>query len=130
VSPILSFFAFYDMWHAIAKIANEAGCVLTVYVDDASLSGDAVPERVVWEVRKQIHARGLHYHKERRYTGGMAEVTGTLLKGGTMMVPNRQLKTAFDTRVALAATIDPAEADILKARLRGLRDQRRRVEGL
>ncbi len=40
VSPILSFFAFYDMWFAIGRIAKDAGCVLTVYMDDVTLSGD------------------------------------------------------------------------------------------
>ena len=130
VSPILSFFAFYDMWLAIAKIAKEANCVLTVYMDDITLSGDAVPERVVWLVRKQIHARGLHYHKERRFTGHTAEITGTIIKGGKLQVPNRQLKKAYDTRTALEVTIDPEIVATLRARLRGLHDQRRQVEGI
>jgi hypothetical protein len=86
---------------AIAKIAKEANCVLTVYMDDITLSGDAVPERVVWLVRKQIHARGLHYHKERRFTGHTAEITGAIIKGGKLQIPNRQLKKAYDTRKAL-----------------------------
>jgi len=75
VSPILSFFAFYDMWLNIAQIAREAGCTLTVYMDDVTLSGDVVLESVVWAVRKQIHSRGLHYHKEKHFTQGVAEIT-------------------------------------------------------
>ena len=62
VSPILSFFAFYDMWHNIAEIAKAAGCTLSVYMDDITLSGDVVSEGVVWAIRKQIHSRGLLYH--------------------------------------------------------------------
>jgi hypothetical protein len=129
VSPILSFFAFYDMWLAISQIAKEAGCVLTVYMDDVTISGDAVPERIVWAVRKHIHSRGLHYHKEHRYTGGLGEVTGTLINRGRLRVPNRQRKKAFDTRTALANTTDPAEAAQLASVLRGLNEQRRQVEG-
>ena len=102
ISPILSFFAFYDMWLAIGRIAEEAGCVLTVYMDDVTLSGDSVPKRVVWAVRKQIHSRRLHYPKERHFTGGVAEVTGTLIRDGKMAVPNRQRKKACDTRMNLA----------------------------
>ena len=129
VSPILSFFAFYDMWLAIARIAKEAGLVLTVYMDDITLSGDAVPERVVWPIRQQIRSRGLHYHKERHYTGGLGEVTGALIDRGRLIVPNRQRKKAYDTRMALAAATDPAEAARLISVLRGLNEQRKQVEG-
>ncbi len=129
VSPILSFFAFYDMWLNIAQIAREAGCTLTVYMDDITLSGDAVPDRVLWAVRSQIHSRGLHYHKEKHFTQGVAEVTGTLVKDGRMLVPNRQRKKAYDTRIMLAATTDAAEMVQLMSRLRGLSEQRRQVEG-
>lgn len=129
VSPILSFFAFYDMWQAIARIAKEAGCVITVYMDDITLSGSAVPERVVWAIRQQIHSRGLKYHKERRYTGGASEVTGALIRDGKLRAPNRQLKKVHDTRQMLSATTDPVEAVRLKSVLRGLKQQRKQVEG-
>lgn len=129
VSPILSFFAFYDMWHKIAEIAKAAGCILSVYMDDITLSGNAVPEGVVWAIRKQIHSRGLLYHKERYYTRGVGEVTGALIKDGRMSIPNRQRKKAYDTRMRLAVTADPVEAAKLASTLRGLNEQRRQVEG-
>ena len=130
VSPILSFFAFYDMWHAIDQVATEAGCVLTVYMDDITLSGDDVPERVVWAIKKKIHSRGLAYHKERHYTAGVAEVTGNLLRDGKAMLPNRQRKKAYDVRMAMIASKDPAEVQSLTAKLRGLNVQRRQIEGM
>ena len=129
VSPILSFFAFYDMWLNIARIAREAGCTLTVYIDDITLSGNAVPEKVIWAVRKQIHSRGLHYHKERHFAQGVAEVTGTVIKDGRMVVPNRQRKKAYDTLMKLAVVSNPDELEQLASRLRGLTEQRRQVEG-
>jgi len=129
VSPILSFFAFYDMWLAIADIAKQAGCQLSVYMDDIAISGDRVPDRVIWEIKKQIHCRELLAHKERRYTGGAGEVTGAMIKEGKLMVPNRQRKKAYDTRMALAATEDPREAARLVSVLRGLNQQRRQIEG-
>lgn len=89
-------------------------------MDDLTLSGDVVPESVVWAIRQQIHSRGLIYHKERHYARGSAEVTGVLIKNGRMSVPNRQLKKACDTRKKLAATTDTAEAAKLVATLRGL----------
>ena len=54
------------MWLKIAGIAKAAGCKLSVYIDDITLSGPAVPESLVWEIKKQIHSRGLVYHKQRR----------------------------------------------------------------
>jgi hypothetical protein len=128
VSPILSCYAFYDMWLAIAKIAEEARCILTVYMDDVTISGDSVPDRVVWAIRKQVHSRGLCYHKERRYTGDIGEVTGTLINRGRLHVPNRQRKKAYDTRVAIVAATDPGEVGRLTSVLRGLNEQRRQVE--
>ena len=130
VSPILSFFAFYDMWHAIAQIAKEAGCVLTVYMDDITISGEHVPDRVMWEIKKRIDRCQLEYHKERRYRAGVGEVTGSLLKNGQLLVPNRQLKKAYETRKALSAAADPDELRRLAAVLRGLDQQRKQVEGL
>ena len=129
VSPILSFYAFYDMWLEIALVAKAAACILTVYIDDITVSGDAVPERLAWEIRKQIFSRGLRYHKERHYVGNSAEVTGTVLKEGKMLVPNRQLRKAYDARVDIAAATNREETMKLTARLRGLNDQRRQVEG-
>jgi retron-type reverse transcriptase len=128
VSPILSFFAFYDMWQAIAGIAKEAGCKLTVYIDDVTLSGEAVPERVAWQVRQKIHSRGLIYHKEKHYTGGTGEVTGALIKDGAMQVPNRQRKKAHEARTRLAAAINESEAAQITSVLRGLAEQRKQVE--
>jgi hypothetical protein len=127
VSPILSFYAFYDMWLAIAEVAKEAGCVLTVYMDDVTLSGDSVPERVVWEVRKKIHARGLHYHKERHFTGGVGEVTGVLIRGGRLALPNRQRKKAHTVRRELRAETIPERIAALDATLKGLITQQRQV---
>ena len=128
VSPILSFFAFHDMWHAVARMVEEAGCKLSVYIDDATISGDAVPERLVWRVRQRIHGSGLVYHKEKRFAGGVGEVTGVLVGNGELRVPNRQHKKAHDARTRLAETASPDEAALLSSTLHGLAEQRRQVE--
>ena len=127
VSPILSFFAFYNMWLKIAEIAKSAGCKMSVYIDDITLSGRAVPERVVWEIKKQVHSRGLTYHKEKRYFE-IGEVTGAIIGRNRMRGPNRQHKKAYVLRGELARATDPAEIARLGAVLKGLREQRRQVE--
>jgi hypothetical protein len=116
------------MWQAIARVANEAGCTLTVYIDDVTLSGAAVPNRIIWDIRRRIHSRGLRYHKEKRFTGGVGEVTGVLVDGDGLRVPNRQHKKAHEARARLAETPDPEEAVQLARSLRGLAEQRRQVE--
>ena len=102
---------------------------LTVYMDDVTISADRVADSVVWAIKQEIHKRGLRYHKERRYTGTPAEVTGILLEYGKTLVPNRQRKKAYETRLALAVTEDPVEHARLTALLRGLDQQRKQVEG-
>lgn len=129
VSPIMSFFAFYDMWLAIAEIAKDAGCGLTVYMDDITISCDSVPGTVIWAIKQEIHRRGLIHHKERRYTGGIGEVTGGIVRDGKVVVPNRQRKKAHDIRMQLATATDPAETLRLISVLRGLDTQRRQMEG-
>ena len=61
---------------------------------------------------------------------GIGEVTGSLIKNGQLLVPNRQLKKAYETRMALAAASEPDEVKRLIAILRGLDQQRKQVEAL
>jgi hypothetical protein len=128
VSPILCFYAFYDMWMDIATTASGAGCKITVYMDDLTISGPVVPEWLMWEIRQKIYGHGLRYHKERRFTGGFAEVTGVVLRDGQTVLPNRQRKRAFDLGHQIRGLPDGEEKQILERQLTGLRAQRRQVE--
>ncbi len=128
VSPILCFYAFYDMWHEIAELAHAQGCKITVYMDDLTVSGSAVPEWLMWEIRKKIHGSGLRYHKERRFTRGFAEVTGVVLRDGRTVLPNRQHKRAYETATQIRALPEGEERQGLQRKLTGLRAQRRQVE--
>ena len=40
LSPIMAYFAYYDVWEAVAEITRQHGYTLTVYVDDVYPSGD------------------------------------------------------------------------------------------
>ncbi len=128
VSPILSFFAFYDMWHNIAERVRSYGCVLSVYMDDVTISGDNVCDLLVWEVQKQIYSRGLRYHKERDFRSGTAEVTGVLLRGGKLSIPNRQHLKAHLLRRELKTAGDAERLLAVSQSLVGLRSQRKQIE--
>ncbi len=128
VSPILSYYAFRDMWLNIADIAHAAGCTLSVYVDDLNISGDHVPESLMWKIRQQVHSRGLGYHKERHFHGGKGEVTGVFIRNGQVLLPNRQRKKVYDLRSALREATDPIEVDSLRRKLQGLLTQQKQIQ--
>ena len=128
VSPILSFYAFRDMWLKIADIAHTAGCTISVYMDDVTVSGETVPELVMWKIRQQVHSRGLTYHKERHFKNGVGEVTGVIVRDGKTVLPNRQRKKVHDLRNALRQTVDPDEIAAIKRSLTGLTSQQKQVE--
>lgn len=92
-SPILAFFCYIDMWEEIERLVLQAGCRLTVYVDDLTISGDSIPEEMIWKLKKTFRRHG-HSHaeaKERSRHLRPAEVTGVILNGVSVTVPNRQL---------------------------------------
>lgn len=84
LSPIMSYYAHYDVWAKVAAIAATHGCVLTVYMDDVTISGDRVRTSVLWQVKQAIHAAGLRYHKEKTYIDRPAEITGVIVDGTTL----------------------------------------------
>lgn len=128
VSPILSFYAFRDMWLSIADLVHAAGCKLSIYMDDVTVSGDRVPELLMWQIRQQVHSRGLKYHKERHYRGGIGEITGVIVRDGKTVLPNRQRKKVYDLRAVLRDTQDEDEATAIRRRILGMKTQQKQVE--
>ena len=90
LSPIMAYFAHLDVWEKVAAIAKANGCVLTIWIDDITISGPKVPTTVVWRIKQAIYAGGLCYHKEKRAVDRRAEVTGVVIRNGQLLVPNRQ----------------------------------------
>ena len=124
VSPILAFYAYYDMWTKAASLVAAAGCKLTVYVDDATISGKAIPARLLWVVRKTIYGSGLRYHKQRHFRGGSAQVTGVVLRrNGSMALPHRQHQKAHALRLVWRNTDDASKFEELNRKLTGLAAQ-------
>ena len=117
------------MWHAIAKIARDAGCKVSVYMDDVTVSGDSVAERVMWDIRQQVHSRELVYHKERHFTRGIGEVTGVVVRDNSICLPNRQRKKLYDLKSAIIAAEDATTAATLTRSIIGLASQQKQVEG-
>lgn len=89
-SPILAYYAHADMWETLGKLATENNCLLTVWVDDITISGTHIPSAMIWEMKKAIARNGLQYHKEEFYSGNKPrEVTGAILVNGQLKAPHR-----------------------------------------
>jgi Reverse transcriptase (RNA-dependent DNA polymerase) len=52
LSPIMAYHAHMDVWEEVARIAQKNGCVMTVYIDDVTLSGPKAPAALVRSSRR------------------------------------------------------------------------------
>lgn len=102
LSPILAYFAHFDIWEEVERVARSNGLTLTVYVDDVTVSGPRVPRKIMWEIEKIIHSSGLRYHKEKLYFDRPAEITGVIVREGAICAPKRQHKKLHLAKLALA----------------------------
>ncbi|MFB1486846.1 MULTISPECIES: reverse transcriptase family protein [unclassified Thiocapsa] len=127
-SPILSFYAHCDMWAAIASLALEYECRLSVYMDDITISGPRVPERLVWEVKQAVFRNGLLYHKAKRFQQGRArEVTGVILGPDGPKLPHRHYEKLGRLRGEIAICTSAQERELLERMIQGYQAQAKQV---
>lgn len=124
-SPILSFYSCYEMWLAVADLVRAAGCRITIYVDDVTISGETVPETLIWAVKQVLRKHGLTHSrsKERRHINRAAEITGIIVGRGTACVPHRHYRKLLDARTAIVGASDDKEKETAVARARSLEMQ-------
>jgi hypothetical protein len=129
LSPIMAYLAHEDMWLAVAKLAKSAGCRLTVYMDDLTISGDRVPESLVWTIKKEIHKTGLRLNnrKERRFSGGEAVITGLIVTESSVKIPKRSHLKLSVTRKAFANEPEGPVRAKIKRRMKGMEAQHKQV---
>jgi hypothetical protein len=125
LSPIMSFFAHHDVWEGVAAFCVAEELTLTVYIDDCTVSGKHVSNSQMWEIKKLIHRSGLRYHKEKTYIDMPAEVTGVVVRNGTIRTPNRQLLKLRNAKKELA---ENPHVEELQKRVGGLRGQIHQIE--
>ena len=126
LSPIMAYFAFYDLWAKIAEFCDARGYLFTVYIDDVTVSGARVPKAAMWEIRRMIHGHGLIAHKAKTYVDRPAEVTGVVIRNGNLVAPFRQHQKRYEAK-ALLKTIPDCERDALVGRISGLEGQIRQI---
>lgn len=129
LSPILAYYAHEDVWLSVMRRARDAGCKLSLYMDDLTVSGEAVAEGLVWAIKQDIHSAGLRLNnrKQRRYYGGEGLVTGVIVTP-TGVRPTKGSHLKLKTlREEFAATTDPIIKAQVGRRLKGLEVQHRQV---
>ena len=129
-SPILAYLCYADMWEEIARIVDDDGCVHSVYADDVTISGETVPERGVWEIKKALRKHD-HRHnagKERSKRDQPAEVTGVIVGPGGLHVPNRLHKRLREIRCELRRTRSAKHRADLTAQVHGRKAQMNQVK--
>ena len=120
-SPILAYLCYVDMWEEISRIVDNAGCVLSVYADDLTISGKTVPEKTIWEIKVSLRKYGHHYQasKERSKHMKPAEVTGVILKRNELHAPNRLYKKLHDIRYQFKKSRSQEQKTDLAVKIRG-----------
>lgn len=129
-SPSLAFWAYKDMWDEVAGIAKAAGCDLTVYVDDITISGDLIPGSAVYDIKQRIRHHGHDYKakKEASQIDGAIEATGVILSpSGLVALPNAQHQRMHKLRVEVEQMPDGPEKVVKAASLQGREVNLRRI---
>ena len=128
-SPILAYLCYVDMWEEVSQIVENAGCTLSVYADDLTISGETVPEAAIWEIKKVLRRHGHRYKasKERSKRGRAAEITGVILRPDRLHAPNRLHKRLHDARRELGRANSEEHKTALEAELRGREAQMNQI---
>lgn len=116
VSPILSYFAYEDMFNEIADLAAQRQCVMTCYVDDMVFTGRGATPRLVHDITQIAGNYRLWAHKTKLFKRGEPKViTGVAVTANGSRVPhNRQIDIARDFDALRAARDEQGRLDVLR----------------
>lgn len=125
-------------------VANDL--VMTLYVDDVTISGKQASKSRLLEIKKTINKRGLFAHKDKVISKGHpAVVTGVIVNGDKLLLKNSQHKSIVELidvvssgdlthekklvgKLAAAKAVQKSAAEKLKDMLRRKKLAARRVQ--
>lgn len=87
------------MFDEIERLISDKKCVMSVYVDDITISGSDATKSLLWEIRKIIYKHGYSAsNKKSRFYCSIKPktVTGVIVRGSKLFVPNRRHKKIHD----------------------------------
>ena len=129
-SPILAYWAYCEMWDEINELCLNERLRFTLYVDDITISGEKIYEATIWKLKKILYKYGHAFkrNKERAILGTKAEITGVILNGKKLLIPNRQHKKAHSLRGIVNSNADADQKQSALRSLQGLKSQKKFVE--
>jgi hypothetical protein len=92
ISMPAAFFAHKQVFDALHRHLLGQNITITVYVDDITLSGDSLMRLHLCPIKKAFAASGMRVHKTRFFGTEPASVTGVIVKGDEILLPNRRHK--------------------------------------
>jgi RNA-directed DNA polymerase len=100
-SPIVSYFAYEDLFDELAALAASFDCRMTVYVDDIVFTGTGATRRILYEAQRSIGRRHLIGHKTKLFRPGQPRIiTGVAVTKDGLRLPNRrQVHIAEDQKI-------------------------------
>lgn len=129
ISPYLSYYAHKNMWETIYSICNKHDYKLTVYMDDAGISGRNISGEVIWNIKQEIKKYGLQYHKEQKYSENDAKLlTGAVIHNGELKLRNKHHLKIKETKRAIANSNNEEERKKLTQSLNGLLSYKKQIE--
>lgn len=120
VSPILSFFAYEDMFNEIAALASARGCVMTCYVDDMVFTGSNATRRIIYDAIQIVRRYRLWGHKTKLFKAGQPKViTGVAITKRGSRLPNKRQAAIGEERAKLDRATTDLERIAIMRRLVG-----------
>ncbi|CAB3689928.1 MULTISPECIES: reverse transcriptase family protein [Achromobacter] len=122
-SPILAYWANRRLFETIDRRGKVLRLKLSVYVDDITLSGDAIPRSLADQIEGIVKSHGhkLSGHKTKIFGPSRPKhVTGVVITGQSLRVPHARFHKARAIRIALYAEKDSRKRVLLAAKLCGL----------
>jgi RNA-directed DNA polymerase len=114
-SPILSYFAYEDMFEEINAVAVQRGCLMTCYVDDMVFTGPGATNALLYDIRRVIGRYRLKAHKTRTFQANQPKIiTGVAVTQYGLKLPNKRKKLIADSFIALkVCTTDDSRIAVL-----------------
>ena len=128
-SMLLAFYAHKQAFDAQYLRALQEGNTFTLYVDDITLSGEAVNLRALCPITKTLRSAGLKCHKTHLFEKESPKiVTGAIVTDRGLRLPNRRHLKIAQGIAALGATLAQHERESIFRKLTGQINEAANVE--
>lgn len=111
LSPILSYWVYSDLFDEINALCVSKGCVMTLYVDDITVSGASANKELIAQIEEIIRQAGLTAHKIKIFDGAPATITGVIVHGNRLALPHDRAKDIRELQGTIRSmpidTVDP-----------------------